>query len=364
MKPQPEKEPLHQKGANGLLAEYHCALRLVELLGAAGLAVRPRLAELAQLVTTQEAKYTAELSPAQMKRAANQGTALGDYIHTQLCRTPVNLGLPADLSPAEYAVEILTTGHDTSKASSADIELVLRHARAGHALRLPISLKAYAGTTTSLGSKSAIPSLGRLFLSKPKPTEAEFVQYFGEPGQHFFDLLRDFKTVAKEFYGESDEGREFIEKYFARKGTRKVNNKLRRAELGDYFHKRRGFWSEHRFAELYAAMFELGFRRTAKSGDWTSFIEGMNFLLGMENQILTLNAIAGDDGRVTAVENSLLSTAHGRLRRALRPGVIVELRSTAESGTLQVVVREDGDEIKSLTLSIWKDATIQFKLTT
>jgi len=364
MKPQPNTEPLHQKGANGLLAEYHCALRLGELLEAARITIRPSQAELAWSVARQEAKYTAELSAAQMARAANQGTALAGYIHSQLSTTPENLGLPKGLPVHDHTVEILTTGHDTSKASSADIEIVLRHVRAGNEHRLPISLKAYAGTTTSLGSKSAMPSLGRLFLAKPKPSEAEFVDYFGTPGRQFCVLLRDFKAVAKEFYGVSAEGREFIEEYFARKGTRKVNNKLRRAQLGNYFHKRRGFWSEHRFAELYAAMFDLGFQRVVMSGDWGGFIVGMNFLLGMENQILTLNAIAGDDGRVTAVENSLLSTAHGRLRRALRPGVIVELRSTYESGTLQVVVSADGDEIKSLTLSIWKDATIQFKLTT
>ena len=197
MKPPPNKEPLHQKGANGLLAEYHCALRLVELLEADRLTILSCKKDLGRLVAAQDEKYSGELSAPQMKRAANQGAALGEYIHSQLSRTPGNLGLPVRLSLLDHAVEILTTGHDTSKASSADIEILLRHTSSGHEHRLPISLKAYAGTTTSLGSKSAIPSLGRLFLSKPKPTETEFLECFGEPGKQFCDLLRDFKAVAK-----------------------------------------------------------------------------------------------------------------------------------------------------------------------
>jgi hypothetical protein len=357
-------ESLHQKGANGLLAEYGCACRLAEFAEAMGVPVTPCAANLRTLLRAQQQKYRHELTGSEFARAANQGVALGDHVFEQLSRSPENLGLPAGLRLAEHALSISSTGHDTSKADCADIELELTRRTGGGRLQLPIRFKAYASTTTSLGSKAAMPSLGRLFMGQRKPTRADLTARFGEPARKFLDLLDDFKAVAHEFYSESQEGRAFVEAYFQRKGTQKVNNKLRRKELGDYFHQRRGFDSEHRFAQWFAQMFTDGYLEVQTTGQWSGFIAGMLFLLGMTNDILTLNAVAGADSSVTRAENSLLSTTHGRLKRALRPGVVVELISTDESGTLRVVIRNEDETLDCLGFSLWKDATIQFKLTT
>ena len=355
---------LHQKGANGLLAEYHCARTLAGKCADAGLEASPRAAELDAVVEQQLAKYRRELTEEQFSRAENQGRALGEYLFAQLREHPERLGLPAEFVLRDHAVRIASTGHDTSKQNSADIELLFRPLHGGATVRLPVSLKAYASTTTSLGSKAAIASLGRLFLGNKKPGAEEIVRYFGPPAQEFLELLADFKGVADEFYDEAPEGKQFVDDYFARKGTRKVNNRLRRKELGAYYDQKRGFISEHRFATLFAIMFADGYRRMAAQGRWEDFLAAFGFLLGMDGDILTLNAVAGEDGQVTSIENSRLSSVHGRLRRALRPGVVVELISTAESGTLRVRVQCGDDVIDNLGLSIWKDATIQFKLTT
>jgi hypothetical protein len=358
-----EKEVLHQKGANGLLAEYYCAWRLAECCEAIAVAVSPSAAKLREVVVDQEKKYVGELDTSQLRRAENQGEALGDYLFENLRCAPSQLGLPGQFSLAEQRLTISSTGHDTSKSHSADIELRFCRNGGGGVTNLAVSLKAYASTTTSLGSKAAVASLGRLFLGQRKPSEAALIACFGSPAKDFLKLLADFKAVAREFYQDSDEGRAFVEEYYIRKGTRRVNNRLRRKELGDYYARKRGFASEHKFAVLFAEMFAAGYAHVVKEGRWEEFVDALAFLWGMEGDILTLNAVAGEDGRVTHVENSLLSTVHGRLRRALRPGVVVELISTRESGTLRVRVVNEDEVIENLTLSIWKDATIQFKLT-
>ena len=355
---------LHQKGANGLLAEYHCARRLADRLSACGLEVSSTPPDLAAETRTQIAKYGNELTGAQFARAEKQGEALGDYLFDKMSGAPADIGLPDRFVLKEHAMHLECIGHDTSKSNSADIVIECRSHSGTGIQRLPVSLKAYASTTTSLGSKAATASLGRLFMGKAKPKAEELVTQFGAPAAEFLELLADFKVVAKEFYEKSEEGKRFVEEYFARKGTRRVNNKLRRKELGAYYDAKRGYVSEHRFANLFSRMFSEGYRRVAEQGLWEEFFAALLFLWGMEDEILTLNAVAGADGHVMQVENSLLSSVHGRLRRALRPGVVVELISSTESGTLRVRVRNDQDIIDNLSLSIWKDATIQFKLTT
>lgn len=50
--------------------------------------------------------------------------------------------------------------------------------------------------------------------------------------------------------------------------------------------------------------------------------------------------------------------------KRVEPSAAREFNSTDESGTLRVKLRNGEEEVDGLGLSIWKDATIQFKLTT
>lgn len=176
--------------------------------------------------------------------------------------------------------------------------------------------------------------------------------------------LERFKEVSKEFYGKSEEGRVFIEQYRIRKGDpkAKVNNPLRRKELGDYFFKVEGYWSEHEFARLYVDMFHHGFTHIKRISNWDVFIGGVKFVLGVENDILTLNAVAGEDGVVTSIINSHTSGTHGVLRQVLVPGCEFILKHKPGSSIIGVEVNHGSAKFTSLNLAIWKDATIQFKI--
>ena len=146
-----------------------------------------------------------------------------------------------------------------------------------------------------------------------------------------------------------------------------MNNRLRRKEVGDYFALTRGYVSEHRFAELYAQMWLLGMERVDRGGDpaWSRFLDGFRFLIGMDDDILTLNAIANDaSGEVLRVENSFMSDTYAGIRRALVKGCSVELIGRPKSSTLKVQLTAGEHKVHALTLAVWKDATIQFKLNT
>jgi hypothetical protein len=201
-------------------------------------------------------------------------------------------------------------------------------------------------------------------LNSERVTDDEFAAYFGDPGRNFLAALSDFKAVAKDFYA-SDAGEAFVNAYEARKGSRKVNNPLRRKEAGNYFKALRGYKSEHLFAELYVQMYAIGMNNLRSDGstpDWPEYLEAMRFILGMDGDILTLNAIAGDDGRVVKVENSYLSGAYAGLRRVLVPECEFALDMRPGSSMIDVTVSYGGETIKCLNLAIWKDATIQYKL--
>ncbi len=305
-----------------------------------------------------------ELSAAQINRAFEQGDALARYIFDGITREPTRLGIAADaFRLAEITIDVLPTGHLTSSGSSADLRLGF-YVGEVETLVLPISLKAYKGSVASLGSKGARASLCRFFLNEERVTDATFVEYFGTAAESFVQTLADFKRAATEFY-VSAEGLAFIDEYERRKGYRKVNNPLRRKEVGDHFERTRGFKSEHRFADLYVQMFQHGMNSVVthdSTEEWHRFIRGARFVLGMENDILTLNAISNDLGVVEKVENSHLSDAYAALRRVLAPGCVFVLAHKPGSSIIGVRVRRGPDTVRCLTLAIWKDATIQFKL--
>lgn len=160
-----------------------------------------------------------------------------------------------------------------------------------------------------------------MFLGRPDVADQEFVGYFGEAASEFLSKLRRFKAVSKEFYNHSEEGRKLVEQYRARKKDpdAQVNNPLRRKELGDYFFKWKAGAARVRPA-LHRRCSTWDSRKIKDTANWNPFIEGVKFVLGIENEILTLNAVAGDDGKVTRVINSHTSETHGMLRKALVPG--------------------------------------------
>jgi hypothetical protein len=353
---------LNQKGANGIIAEYQCAFALQRLLSAAGIQLRSSAAELQQLLVTKKAQFQSELTDDQMRRAIRQGDALAEYILQCIKSRPSALMLPQGFSCKAYECEIIPTGHLTIKADSSDV-LINFYAKGERSpcFQCPISLKAYRGTTTSQGSKGGKAALTRLFLGKEKATDEEFFEAFGSDGRAFIAHLEKFKQVAKKFYANSDEGRAFILAYQARKGAgAKVNNPLRRKELGDYFEKITGELSEHVLARLYVSMFNEGFRKVRTRDELLAFSEAMKFVLGFDHEIVTLNAICLDEAPVV-VENSVESGQHVRLREILGSLSDVRFNNKTKSSIISVDFVSPADKI-SLNLAIWKDGTIQFKM--
>lgn len=93
-----------------------------------------------------------------------------------------------------------------------------------------------------------------------------------------------------------------------------------------------------------------------------AFLKGFRFVVGMDNFILTLNAVVPESGEGGRVVNSLLSSRHLKLKPMLQPGLEVELRQPTPSANLTACLKNNSDECQ-LTLAVWKDATVQIKLT-
>jgi len=357
----------HQKGANGLIAEYQCALEINNLLRNHGFNIDSDSTKLRSNLESAISRVGNELEDLEVRRALSQGRSLAEHITKALVESPGDLGL-LDLTPdnlRQAKTHITTIGHDTDSGTSADISLRFSWSDA-NVRDLPISLKAYGARDVSLGSKSAKAALARMFMGKPRVSDLEFIEFFGEPAKEFVSLLSDFKSAAREFYS-SPQGAAFVKSYQTRKGlpsTAKVNNPNRRKEVGDYFIASRGYRPEHEFARLYTKMFNDGFAKI--SGDDAKirkFVEALRFVIGMEEGILTLNAIADNDSEVVRrVENSLLSDSYGQIQRLLKPGVQVSHHQRDGSSTMGVSLRLGEYTSNDLSLAVWKEATIQYKM--
>jgi len=362
-------DALHQKGANGLVAEYQCALRLAEMLVTANLRTNADLSALRSDRDNAVHRVANELTDQQVARAKAQGDALAGHIFKAISEEPGWLGI-TDKTPSELkaaTIAIRTVGHNTNSGNSADLVLSFEFTDRS-AVRIPISLKAYGDRASSLGSKSFKTSLSRVFLNKKRCSDADFIRAFGPKAQEFVNLLNDFEQASREFYS-SPAGQQFIADYRARKNnsSARVNNPLRRKEVGDYFVETRGFVPEHKFAELYVQLFQIGMQELVGASDtqWSEFLAGLRFVLGMDNDILTLNAVADDrTGEVLRVENSFLSGTYGQIRETLVRGVDVQLTHRPGSSTIGVELVHGPARVRALSLAIWKDATIQFKLDT
>lgn len=170
-----------------------------------------------------------------------------------------------------------------------------------------------------------------------------------------------FKSTANEFYA-SEVSRDFLDAYEARKGTRKVNNPLRRKEVGDYFTAKFGFVSEHKLANLYVECYRIGTAQLepgAKAQE--AFVRSLRFILG-NPELLVLDA--KDGSGVIEIVNSLKNPIYNSLNRVLRPGLEMTLSSKADTSIIGVNLRRNDEVLERLSLAMWKDGTIQFKLDT
>lgn len=351
---------VNQKGANGIIAEYRAAHVLAENLSRSGVRISANLDHLRLLVSEAIARVANELSESQIARALNQGTSLGDYLAWALLEAPQTLGVVVDrevLSDCE--VDVIPVGRATNSRDPRDLTVKIKSV--DFLIDLPVSLKAYASDSTSLGSKSGRSALSRLFIGEEKVTDARFIEVFGDDGSNYLRLLYDFKKVAKEFY-TSSVSKQFLDEYEARKGHRKVNNPLRRKEVGQFFEKKFGFVIEHHLAELFAKMHNYGTATlVGQIRSHFEFLEELKFILG-NPQMLVLDAKCGNDGQVREVVNSLTNSVYMKLNQTLREGVSLTLQSKVLSSDIKVELSREGVYFTGLSLAIWKDGTIQYKL--
>lgn len=77
---------------------------------------------------------------------------------------------------------------------------------------------------------------------------------------------------------------------------------------------------------------------------------------------LAKRGLVHDDGQVLEVQNSFLSDTYAKLRSVLVPGCQTLLTTKPGSSVVGVELSHGETSVKDLSLAIWKDATIQFKL--
>jgi hypothetical protein len=352
--------PVNQKGANGLIAEYKAAAVLNEELAAKGFSVVSSQAVLEANLKSAIDRVGNELTALQVERALKQGVAIADYLLEKMVSHPAAIGIREfELDHRQDKIAISTVGNNTNSGDPTD--LIIQVFRNEVEVSVPISLKAYRGPESSLGSKSARASLCRMFLSQESITDAEFFEFFGPLGVEFMAELSKFKTASKDFYA-SPAGTEFVDKYELRKGTRKVNNPLRRKEVGGFFQMQHGYKPEHKFAQLYVEMFNLGLSQVDTTGlESEKFVAALRFILG-NPEMLVIDVIADDSGKILDIHNSLDHPVYLAFNEVLNPGVELELTLKPRSSIIKVVLRNSSSAFNNLSLAIWKDATIQYKL--
>jgi len=351
---------INQKGANGLIAEYKSAAVLNLLLANDGFELATNQSELEANLAAAIARVGNELTTSQIERALKQGEASAVYIFEQLTSDPRAIGLEDfHLNRSTDVIKVSTVGNETNSGDPTD--LIIEIHRNSILTTLAISLKAYKGPESSLGSKSSRATLCRMFLNSESVSDEEFIAFFGDKGASFLKELKKFKQTADDFYN-SYLSKPFLDAYEARKGTRKVNNPLRRKEVGDYFIALHGYKSEHRLAELYVDLFNYGKTVIDTGGEHAEvFISALRFILG-NPEMLVIDVIANEQGEIIEIHNSLDHPVYQAFNKVLNPGVELLLKYKPGSSIINVTLKNKSVVFNNLSLAMWKDGTLQYKL--
>ena len=346
------------KGNNGLLAEYVCAHTFAEMMSVqTSLMIITDIFALKQLRDEKVAYYSEGLTDIEKTRAINQGNASAHKMFNSFAYDNGKNFVFADYEfiSKEHSFDIKTVGHDTSREGSEDIVLEIQKLRRKRSVKwyyeIPISLKASAVSSISMGSKSAVKNLTDCF------GEIEGIQ-------ELKDEINLFKTVAQEFYN-SVVGKSWMKDYGRKKGKpctkiSHISNPYRKEIVGDYFKQVKGYYSKQRLAELYVELYKKGLTLLKEDWDWELYNKGMIAATGFDN-VITLSAIAKKNSSV--VEEVILSTespGYAKVYKAFKNNPYFDLEYTG-TGSIKVQMVDDDMIINSFTLQMWMDGTIQYK---
>jgi hypothetical protein len=365
------------KGGNGFVAEYVTAYHLATKLERVGLTVKGSIPQMKRIMESKVKQFSdTGLTTTEIQRAINQGEAIAESMFDSIVNNGKDLVfVEYDFDYTEHEYEINTTGADTGKVTADDIELVVRKQSNSEAeKRILVSLKAYKSSTTSLGSNASVASLHKMFTGvktrRNTQTDAEFIKFFGPLGKQMLDAMEDYNTEASNFMKGKSKSAKDLRAYWDAKGKKPSKktglypNNLRAQEVGDNYTKKRGYKQEHKLAQLFVKLFNKGKTKVAKSGQEKMFRQGIMDILGVNDSVVTYNAIADDQGVVSEVVNSNTSDGYRKLYFAILNGAEVNLSSykMKNGGTgIKVNVTYKGKKINGLTLAMWKDGTFQFK---
>lgn len=360
---------VNQKGANGIIAEYSCAFKLVEILKGAGISVLPP-SETEHLDNMHASiqRVGNELNDSQVRRAIQQGEAIAFYIFDSLWEDPTIIGIDwsSDLL-RESRFIVQTVGSDTTKGDSADLTITAESPDK-QLTTVNVSLKAYRGSQSSMGSNSGKKALERLFAKN-----GETLSDLGESGIEFINTQKLLRSVATEFYNESQEGVAFLNEYRKRKNkpdAKKPNNPYRRKELKAYCMDKHSLNLSHEFAGAFLRTFNENTQRLSTlsidSEDRKQYKKQLKEILGLEDDVITLNAVKSTDSitEQARIINSNVDGTYGKIKRALENNYLMHLsRAKEDVADLKVNLENDnGDNVRGLSLSVWMDGTIQFKI--
>jgi hypothetical protein len=356
------------KGANGRIAEYACCLFLAIRLSQAGLGVRNNLDQLQALLDQEISKYDRSLSTEQINLAVQAANAMGQHMFDCILDHGTNLiFVDYDFHARDHEFEIEPTGAAQNKGTTDDMIIhVFKNAQPVHQVRL--SLKVGATTENSQGSKSAIPALYKMFVDPQvkRVNKKQFVGKFGTKGQEFVDLITEFKRAGKEYWataeGQAWAQAKYQERLARGKDPKKARvkcdgNFLRSQVVGDYYIKTRKQVPEHQFSQLFVELYNQA-KQQMTPADWSRFNAGFAQAIGFDD-VITYKTICNKNG--IQVISSSTNRAYQQMYRVLSEPIDVLLEHRPASSGVGVRVRYKDSELKSLSLSVWKDSTIQFK---
>ena len=349
------------KGSNGIIAEYVCARTLAQKLSKAKLKVLTSIDELKNLENEAIQRLSKKMTDVEIDRAKKQGAAIAESIYSSIINKGQDLIFTSyEFVAKEHSFEVEPTGAQTNKGVSSDLTLRFhKMTKEEITQEILISLKAYKSSTTSQGSKSSTAALSQLFTGKTLSRE-EFIKFFGSKGKKFYEELDLFKKTG-EAYLKSKSGKK-LAAYLKSKGraVKASGNVLRNKELGDNFEKKFGYKQELSLSKDFVDLFSKGVQQLS-SNNKDTFINAFKKIAGFDD-VVTYNAIANSKGVVTEVVNSNVSSGYKKIYDALKNDAKIILKHRkGTAGSIDVEIVYGSTIIRSLSLAMWKDGTIQFK---